>query len=121
MNPNISTGAVGGDPMLREMEQTQQTRIKRVRQLFPDAPKMSSCRICEAKFPNPIREGKSVCVVTCPVCRNSMLGKRGLKPIAKKHLQRAQAIIEQRSESVNQAPTVDTVVLKSLRSFGVDQ
>lgn len=119
MNPNISTGAHrGGDPMLREMQETQKTRIKRVKQLFPNAPKMSSCRLCEAKFPNPIWEGKSVCVVTCPVCRDNMLGKRGLSRIKKNQLQRAQAIIESRSESAPQTPTVDTGAFKSLRSFG---
>ena len=118
MNPNISTGAVGGDPMLRDLQETQKTRINRVRKLFPDAPKLSSCRICDGKFPNPIREGKSVCVVTCAVCRNTMLGKRGLDRVKTKHLKRAQAIIETRSQLANETPSVESP-FKSLRSFGV--
>ncbi len=44
-------------------------RNKRITQLFPNAPKRVSCRMCKAKFPNPILNGSSVVVKVCEDCR----------------------------------------------------
>lgn len=35
-------------------------------------PKKVECRICSKKFKNPILEGSSIIIKTCPVCRDGM-------------------------------------------------
>jgi hypothetical protein len=44
-------------------------RNRRIIELFPNAPKKVVCRMCKAKFPNPILNGSSVVVKVCEDCR----------------------------------------------------
>tara|TARA_B110000444_G_C18836380_1_gene596209 strand:+ start:73 stop:336 length:264 start_codon:yes stop_codon:yes gene_type:complete len=46
-------------------------RSKRIIELFSNAPKKVICKMCEAKFPNPILNGSSVVVKVCEDCRYS--------------------------------------------------
>lgn len=39
-------------------------------------PRKVECRICKNKFKNPLLEGSSIVIKTCPECRDSMKRKK---------------------------------------------
>jgi hypothetical protein len=54
-------------------------RAKMLRDLFPNAPKRSRCRICKKTYPNSILLGSSIAQSMCPECITERIGTRRLK------------------------------------------
>jgi hypothetical protein len=50
-------------------------RAKMLRDLFPNAPKRSRCRICKKTYPNSILLGSSLATSMCPECIEERIGK----------------------------------------------
>jgi len=43
------------------------------------APKSIKCKMCNTRFPNPVRKGSGVVIVTCGPCRQSMFSAKTIR------------------------------------------
>ena len=51
-------------------------------------PKRIKCKICGAKFDNPIYKGSSIVIVTCDGCRRAMFSPATLKKMEQEGVQK---------------------------------
>ena len=65
-------------------EWNETVRAKMLREIFPNAPKRSKCRICKVSYPNSILNGSSIAHSMCPECINARIGNKRLKKMKEK-------------------------------------
>jgi hypothetical protein len=51
------------------------SRLKRANELFPNAPKFTTCRICKATFQNTLALGSGIVTVVCGDCRGELCNR----------------------------------------------
>ena len=109
----------GEDEMRRGIGDYQRTRAKNARKQFPNAPEVCVCRLCGAKYPNPILEGAGIAFSTCPTCRLGMLSDKTRKRMIRTGKVSARTV-ERAENNLNQPVEVD-LAFRSLRSYGGGQ
>ena len=111
---------VGADAELRRgIGEYQRTRAANAKKQFPNAPKECSCRLCGAKYPNPILEGAGIAFSTCPTCRLGMLSDKTRKRMIRTGEVSARTV-ERAENNLSQPVEVD-LAFRSLRSYGDGQ
>ena len=50
-------------------------------------PKSLKCRLCKTRFPNPLRNGSQVVIVTCDDCRKAQFSAKSLRMIEKREVE----------------------------------
>ena len=101
----------------RGIGEYQSIRAKNARKQFPNAPEECSCKLCGAKYPNPILEGAGIAFSTCPTCRLGMLSDKTRKRMIRTGEVSARTV-ERAENNLKQPVEIDPLTFKSLRSFG---
>lgn len=75
------------------------------------APKSIKCKMCNTRFPNPVRKKSSIVIVTCEPCRQSMFSAKTIR----RQKRQAAAHKKKPVKTATQAPKTRKVKVKETK------